>query len=59
MHSNSNPHILVSDDERTIREMLELSLASHAFSVVAVGDGIEALRYLRERDVDAIVCDVM
>ena len=59
MTNDVEARVLVIDDERNIRELLEFSLAQHDFSVVAVRDGVEALKLLREEEVDAIVCDVM
>lgn len=55
----ASPRILVVDDERHMREMLELGLAQHGFEVVAVADGPAALAALEAREVDAIVLDVL
>jgi DNA-binding response OmpR family regulator len=51
--------VLIIDDERNVREMLDFGLTSHGFAVKSVQDGLEALRCLRENEFDAIVCDVM
>jgi len=53
------PHVLVVDDERHMRTMLELGLSQHGFNVVCAADGAEALERARERSFDAIVLDVM
>jgi len=51
--------VLVIDDERNVREMLDFGLSNHGFVVKSVQDGLEALKCLREHEFDAIVCDVM
>lgn len=53
------PRILVVDDERNMRNMLELGLAQHGFDVTSAADGAEALDRVRESAFDAIVLDVM
>ncbi len=54
-----DPTILIIDDERNVREMLEIGLARHGFAVVSAADGSEALALLRETVPDAILLDVM
>jgi DNA-binding response OmpR family regulator len=51
--------IAVVDDERRIREMLELSLRHHGYDVRCAADGQAALALVREWQPDAIVLDVM
>jgi DNA-binding response OmpR family regulator len=53
------PRILVVDDERPIREMLELGLGSRGFEVRAVADGQAAIPLVREWKPELIVLDVM
>src|SRR5579863_1190013 len=53
------PRILVVDDEKHMRNMLELGLAQHGFDVTAASDGVEALERARSTPFDAIVLDVM
>ncbi len=53
------PRILVVDDERHMRNMLELGLAQHGFDVTSAADGAEALERARTSKFDAIVLDVM
>src|SRR5215469_11092387 len=53
------PRILVVDDERHMRNMLELGLAQHGFDVATAADGVEALARVRDATFDAIVLDVM
>src|SRR5205085_6871693 len=50
--------ILVVDDDRRVRELLEIALAAHGFTVTTAADGEEAVkRALNERP-DLVVLDV-
>lgn len=51
--------VLVVDDERRIREVLELSLRHHGYEVQCAADGQAALAQAKEWQPDAIVLDVM
>lgn len=51
--------VLVVDDERRIRELLELSLRHHGYDVRSAADGQAALAAAKEWEPDAIVLDVM
>jgi two-component system, OmpR family, response regulator MprA len=53
------PRLLVVDDERAIREMLELGLRSRGFDVRSVSDGPTAIPLIREWKPELIVLDVM
>jgi DNA-binding response OmpR family regulator len=55
----SGPSALVVEDERAIRELIQLHLEAAGFAVEAIGDGQAALRRLRERPFDLVVLDVM
>jgi DNA-binding response OmpR family regulator len=59
MASLGNPTVLVVDDERNVREMLEIGLAQHGFDVICAIDGPHALAMLRDTMPDAILLDVM
>ncbi len=52
------PHILVADDERSIRVMLEAGLALNGFRVTAVSSGREAIEVARRDRFDAAICDI-
>src|SRR5437762_4320146 len=52
------PHILVADDEHSIRLMLETGLTHNGFRVTCVRSGHEALEAARASAFDAVVCDV-
>ena len=51
--------ILVIDDERHIRELLEIGLADDGYDVASAADGQIGLQLTREWAPDAIVLDVM
>jgi DNA-binding response OmpR family regulator len=57
--SGPRPRLLVVDDERPIREMLELGLQSRGFDVRAVADGPAAMPLVREWQPELILLDVM
>lgn len=50
--------ILVVDDELSIRALLHASLSADGHHVDTAGDGVGALEYLAENDVDLIISDV-
>jgi DNA-binding response OmpR family regulator len=51
--------IMVVDDERRIREMLELSLSHQGYDVRSAQDGQAALKLAQEWTPDVIILDVM
>jgi DNA-binding response OmpR family regulator len=53
------PTILVVDDEKTLRDMLEYNLLREGFRVLVAGDGSEALRLAFDEHPDLIILDVM
>ncbi len=55
----SNARILVIDDERHIRELLEIGLADDGYEVRSAADGQIGLQIARHWEPDAIVLDVM
>jgi DNA-binding response OmpR family regulator len=59
MSDASVPRVLIVDDERQVREMLELNLELRGFTVRMAADGAEALALAREWQPDVIVLDVM
>ncbi|MHC9061689.1 response regulator [Nitrospira sp. CMX1] len=50
--------VLVVDDEETVRRLIGEYLEQHAITVVAVEDGLQALRVLHERSFDAVITDL-
>ena len=51
--------ILVVDDEKDIREVIEIYLMNENFDVITACDGLEALEKLKNKDIDLIVLDIM
>jgi DNA-binding response OmpR family regulator len=54
-----HPRILVVDDERNIRELLEIGLGDEGYEVRTAPDGQVGLQIARDWTPDAIVLDVM
>ena len=52
-------HILVTDDDLEIRQLLCLLLRRDGHEVVEAADGAEALRALREAPFDLLLCDLV
>ncbi|HKX30707.1 MAG TPA: sigma-54 dependent transcriptional regulator [Blastocatellia bacterium] len=52
------PHILIADDERSIRMMLETGLTFNGFRVTVTRSGREAVEAARAAEFDAVVCDI-
>ncbi|MEO2083770.1 MAG: sigma-54 dependent transcriptional regulator, partial [Desulfurobacteriaceae bacterium] len=50
--------ILVADDEKSIRVVLKRYLESRGHEVVEASDGIEALRILKEEEIDVAFVDI-
>lgn len=51
--------ILIADDDRDIRELVQFKLAQAGYEVVAATDGTEALAAARSQQFDLAVLDVM
>jgi DNA-binding response OmpR family regulator len=54
-----NYNVLVVDDEKEIRDAIEIYLKNEGITVLKAGDGIEALEMLNEHPIHLIVLDVM
>jgi two-component system response regulator PilR (NtrC family) len=52
------PQILVVDDERSMRELLEILLLKHGYHVQCAENGIEALDMIRNRPFDLVITDI-
>ena len=59
MSNAAAPRVLIVDDERQVREMLELNLELRGFEVRLAADGAQATSLAREWPPDVIVLDVM
>ena len=56
---NDRPHLLLVDDERSIREPLAQYLSRNGFRVTAVADAAEARTRLAGNAIDLVVLDIM
>ena len=52
-------HLLVVDDDASVREALALVLGIDGFDVTTAEDGREAIRTLERRQTDAVILDVL
>ncbi|GAA1971986.1 response regulator transcription factor [Amycolatopsis minnesotensis] len=52
-------HVLVVDDDETVRDVVRRYLEASGFTVEMAGDGTEGLRRFAERPADVVVLDVM
>ncbi len=53
-----NPHILVVDDELSMRELLELMLSKEGYQVSCAETGEQAKTLLANRSFDLVLCDI-
>lgn len=51
--------VLVIEDQETIRDNIATILESEGYSVISAKDGSYGLRFVREKQPDLIVCDIM
>jgi len=51
-------HILVVDDDATIRELIELALTDEGYEIIAARNGAEALAVVGAAPVDLILLDI-
>lgn len=59
MLQDDAPHLLIIDDDRRIRELLQKFLTGKGFRVTVAADAAEARRKLEGLDFDLLVIDVM
>ena len=52
------PNLLVVDDDLSMREMLEIMLTSEGYDVEYAEDGAKAIRMLKDKAYDLILCDI-
>ncbi|HME81350.1 MAG TPA: response regulator transcription factor [Candidatus Eremiobacteraceae bacterium] len=55
----TTPKVAIVDDERHVREMLELGLAREGYTVRSAADGAQALDLVGQWEPDIIILDVM
>ncbi|MDR1989291.1 MAG: response regulator [Acidobacteriaceae bacterium] len=58
MPSGGRPHVLVVDDEESIRDLLSKALSLAEYHVDVVADGPSALQRMRERVYDLLIADL-
>ncbi|OOM79235.1 transcriptional regulatory protein WalR [Clostridium sp. BL-8] len=51
--------ILIVDDEKEIRDLVDIYLKSDGYNTIKACDGVEAINLLKENDIDLIILDVM
>src|SRR5690606_18092222 len=51
--------ILVVDDEKEIRDLIEIYLKNEGFQIIKASNGREALEILEEEEVHLIILDIM
>jgi len=56
---DTNPHILVVDDNAEIRELLERFLSDHGYRVSSAVDGKQMKRVLADAAIDLLILDLM
>ena len=54
-----NNKILVADDEKEIRDLLEIYLINEGYKVIKAQDGQEALDIIDKEEIDLLVLDIM
>ncbi len=59
MNGVAHARVAVVDDDRLIREMLELGLSREGFEVATASDGQAALELVRRFDPEVIILDIM
>lgn len=52
-------NVLVAEDDKNIRKLMEIKLSSEGYNVIVAGDGEETLKLLGQNQVDIMIVDVM
>mgnify|MGYP001408228816 FL=1 len=52
-------NVLVVDDEKEIRDAIDIYLRGEGINVIKAGDGFEALEILDKEDIHLVVLDIM
>lgn len=55
----NNYNVLVVDDDKEIREAIEIYLKNEGLTVLLASDGVEAIERLQENEIHLIILDVM
>jgi DNA-binding response OmpR family regulator len=51
--------ILVVDDEKEIRDLISIYLVNEGYKIIKAGNGLDALNYLKNEEIDLIILDIM
>lgn len=51
--------ILIVDDEKEIRDLINIYMRNEGYNTLMAGDGVEALKLLQANDVQLIILDIM
>lgn len=51
--------ILIVDDEKEIRDLIEIYLVNEGYDTLKAGNGVEALEIINKKHVDLVILDVM
>jgi len=52
------PHILLVDDELSMRELLEVMLNKEGYKVSCAENGRKAISMIEKTDIDLLLCDI-
>lgn len=56
--SKNTPHILIADDELSMRELLEIMLVREGYQVSCAESGRQAVSMIAKTDFDLLLCDI-
>ena len=56
--SNNTPHILIVDDELSMREFLEIMLVREGYRISCAESGRQAISMIAKSDFDLLLCDI-
>jgi len=56
--TNDTPHILVVDDELSMRELLEVLLTKEGYKISCAEDGSKAISMIKKTGFDLLLCDI-
>lgn len=50
--------LLVIDDDKNMRELLELELTDNGYAVMTAGNAFDGMRVLKDKSIDLVVLDI-
>jgi len=59
METNQINHVLIVEDDKEIREGVEIYLRSHGYEVFQAADGVEGLAVIEKEEIHLAIVDVM